>query len=162
MSIVIDKEFILTKKDHQTNVKIPFELVHSAEKLRIQFSYDPPHVEDDQARERIKQAVRKYVPEEELNKWNRWEDAERFLPLQNLVTLSLSYEGEYLGARHRKATEQEIILSKNHASKGFLKYEVIKGQWEAQLNVHCVASEKVNVSLLILTEGATKNETVPD
>lgn len=150
MTTILEKEFLLTEDDHQTNIKIPFVLTRNAEKLMIEFSYTPAFAKGEQAKKKIEQALLKFVPE---NEWKKWGNSSRYLPLYNLVTFSLSYEGNYLGARHRKSTNQTIIISENESTKGFIKQKATKGNWEAQLNIHCVATDSIQASMRIKTEG---------
>jgi hypothetical protein len=146
---VFEKAITLTEKDHQTNVKLPFVVENPASKLIVNFQYTPKHAEDQQAYSKVEQALSKYVPQEEQKKWGT---VTRYLPLENLVTISLSYEDEYIGAHHNKATTQEAIISPAFSSKGFLKKAIEPGCWELQLNVHCVASRKIEVSVAIRLE----------
>lgn len=158
MKTLVKRALVLTETDHQTNIKIPFVIENEADQLIIDFSYSPASAEDSAVYEKVQKALYSYVPLEERKKWAT---VDRHLPLHNLVTLSLSHDGQYIGARHRKATEQTIRISETGSSKGFLKHKINKGFWEVQLNVHCVASEKVYLQLLISQEEFS-NESVPN
>lgn len=148
-SVILEKELKLSQKDHQTNIVIPFQLNQAAEKLVIDFSYDPPVVDEKAARIQIRQALKQFVPATEQKKWG---NVDRYLPLQNLITLSLTYENQYVGAHHKKDNHQIIIISKQETSKGFVKRTVEAGEWEIQLNAHCIGSENVTVSLYVRME----------
>lgn len=147
--IILAKELKLSKKDHQTNIAIPFQVYQAAEKLVIEFSYDPQEVDEVAARIQIEKALKDFVPETEHKKWG---NVDRYLPLQNLITLSLTYKNEYIGAYHKKDNHQIIILSKKESSKGFTKRTIESGEWEIQLNAHCIGSEDVTVSLYVRVE----------
>ena len=67
---------------------------------------------------------------------------EKFMPLLNLVTLSLDDSRSYRGAAHRQAAFQEHIISEKSASPGFIKGKIEKGQWQIVLNVHALVTEK--------------------
>lgn len=148
-AIILEKELRLSEKDHQTNIVIPFQLNQTAEKLVIDFSYDPPEVDEEAARIQIRQALEQFVPETDQKKWG---NVDRYLPLQNLITLSLTYEKQYVGAHHKKDNHQIIIISKQEASKGFIKRTAEAGEWEIQLNAHCIGSESVTVNVYVRVE----------
>lgn len=46
---------------------------------------------------------------------------ENYLPIKNLVTVSLDSSREYLGAAHRQSNKQEHIISSAFSSAGFLR-----------------------------------------
>ena len=75
------------------------------------------------------------------------------VPVENLVTLSLSYGGEYVGARHTKVRNQEVVITDRQSSLGFPPRSVSKGEWEVQLNVYCIASERINAFITVVVEG---------
>ena len=58
-------------------------------------------------------------------------DPYAYLPVYNLVTLSLDDPAGYRGAAHRRATEQCHRLTAESASPGFLPGELRPGQWQA-------------------------------
>ena len=78
---------------------------------------------------------------------------ENYLPIKNLVTVSLDSSREYLGAAHRQSNKQEHIISPAFSSAGFFKTDIAKGEWKITLNVHSVSCD---VDYKITVEGEEK------
>lgn len=138
------ENIFLSYKDNKKNVSIPFHLPKSAKKLRIFFSYTPSHSEDAIAKAQVEEGLKRYSLEDYKD-----ERIEDYLPIENFITLSLSLNGEYLGSHHNKAKRQEVVLTAEEASLGFKPTEIASGDWELQLNCHCIASENVQVEIKI-------------
>lgn len=134
----------LSHKDNKKNIGVPFKLEASAEKIRIFFSYGPSHSDDEVARAQIVEGFEKYALEDFTE-----EIIEDYLPIENFITLSLSFNGEYLGSHHNKAKQQEIVITAEEASLGFKPTEIAAGNWEVQLNCHCIASENIQAKIKI-------------
>lgn len=139
--VLFQQTLMLTELDNQQHKKIKIFLDQDYEALHIAFSYNPQEVPKELALRVIEETLPQYD-------WEKNLQAMDFLPLQNLVTMSLAYEGEYLGCRHNKETQQEILISEKESSWGFIPQKVSSGQWEIQLNLHCVQSE-VTVELMV-------------
>lgn len=139
--VLFQQILMLTELDNQQHKKIKIFLDQDYEALHIAFSYNPQEVPKELALRVIEETLPQYD-------WEKNLQAMDFLPLQNLVTISLAYEGEYLGCRHNKETQQEILISEKESSWGFIPQKVSSGQWEIQLNLHCVQSE-VTVELMV-------------
>lgn len=139
--VLFQQILMLTELDNQQHKKIKIFLDQDYEALHIAFSYNPQEVPKELAIRVIEETLPQYD-------WEKNLQAMDFLPLQNLVTMSLAYEGEYLGCRHNKETQQEILISEKESSWGFIPQKVSSGQWEIQLNLHCVQSE-VTVELMV-------------
>lgn len=144
LEVLVEKEWYLTPDDHQKHIKIPFELKQNYEELKIYFEYSPQLVENELALKVIEQAVPKYFKQAELV------DLAQFLPLENLITLSVAKEEVYLGCRHHKATNQLVSLSETTSSLGYSPVAITPGKWEVQLHGHAVISEQVFVKLKII------------
>lgn len=139
--VLFQQILMLTELDNQQHKKIKIFLDQDYEALHIAFSYNPQEVPKELALRVIEETLPQYD-------WEKNLQAMDFLPLQNLVTISLAYEGEYLGCRHNKETQQEILISEKESSWGFIPQKVSSGQWEIQLNLHCVQSE-ITVELMV-------------
>lgn len=139
--VLFQQTLTLTELDNQQHKKIKIFLDQDYEALHIAFSYSPQEVPKDLAIRVIEETLPQYDWEKNLRSMD-------FLPLKNLVTISLACEGEYLGCRHNKETQQEIIISEKGSSWGFIPQKVCSGQWEIQLNLHCVQSG-VTVELMV-------------
>lgn len=122
----------LLPEDHQTHKTISLYLDKSYQVLEIDFSYGPQEIPKSQAVVVIRQALELYE-EKEANPYD-------FLPLVNLITLSLDYDGKYIGCRHNKEPNQKISISENVSSLGYISHDVLAGKWNIQLNLHCLLS----------------------
>lgn len=157
MEILLDRLVLLHAGDAKTNVCVPFPVERDFESLEFVCAYGPKGYDDeDAARLMIEEGVRRFVPEEYRKSL---EPLNRFLPsVTSLVTLSIDYNGRYLGCAHRHAPEQRHIISANFSSPGFLKQPARAGNWRAVINVHSVVSGELRYHLRVLArdEGEQK------
>lgn len=142
--LIYEKRGVIAPQQDKTNIVLPFDVPEGIEKLIVDYTYSPKLLEDEaQAIELIKTKLKQYggtgTPEE-------------YLPVKNLITLTLDDNGEYRGAAHRQAECQHHEISAEYASPGFLKREIHKGSWQIVLNVHCCACD-VNYHIKISGEG---------
>ncbi len=137
--IIKEKSCTLRPDDEKSNVYIPFDVPEGINKLCITYSYSPKILEDkDKSIELIKENLIRDAGED----WTEYTDYEEFMPLKNLVTLSLiSPDGSFRGAAHRQADNQYHEISKDFASPGFLKSDIVSGQWTLCLNVHALVTD---------------------
>lgn len=149
--VVIDLDLTLNEFDTQSNVKIPFELEKEAKELKIHFTYSPDKSSDEIALKQVKEGLEKYTLKGEEDSQGKPED---HLPIDNLITLSLSKDGKYLGGHHNKSNQQTITLTNDQASSGFWPVEIEPAKWELQLNCHCIASKEVKANVRIEVIGA--------
>lgn len=135
MKTILQRTERIEPSQSRTNVIIPFEVPEGFLGLFIQCSYSPKYIEDMEFAEReIKKGIAKYVPADAMEEYGSWHD---YLPLCNLITLSLDCNGEYVGCAHRHDPLQKHIISLGYSSPGFDRHAA-KGSWRAVINVHCV------------------------
>lgn len=144
--MILERDFQLSGKDTQTNIKLPFFIEGGCHVLKIEFHYGPGQSCDQEARDQVREAIHKYSLTESDKDQAKIED---FLPVENFITLSLSREGEYLGGYHNKDKDQEIVITREFASLGFIPVDQLSGHWEVQLNCHCIASDNLQAGLRI-------------
>lgn len=143
MEEILRQTLKLSEKNHQTHIKIPFLVTKTYTQLQIQFDYEPQVVAENLASQAILAALATYFPVGEQP------PVRTFLPLFNLLTLSLSYQNMYLGCYHHKQAHQLITISHEVSSFGFLAQPVLPGEWEIQLNAHCIQSDSVCAEIVI-------------
>lgn len=129
--ILFEKAGVITPKQDKTNLFFDFDVPDGIEKLIIDYNYSPKTVED-------KQTAIKLI-KEKMKQYNADGTAEDYLPIKNLITLSLNDEKGCRGAAHRQADIQHHEISKDFADFGFIKGEIKSGKWKFSLNVHCCA-----------------------
>lgn len=133
--ILLNKCGKITVDNNKTNITFPFEIKDDFKSIKIKFEYAPKTLEDrEKSIQIIKSCLEKYGEDEEFN-------IESYLPVKNLVTLSLDSSREYIGAIHRQSNKQELVVSSDYSSPGFFKTDITKGEWKIMLNVHSVSCD---------------------
>lgn len=134
----------LTTANDKTNLIHRFDVPDNINKLIIKYSYSPKTFEN---REKAVSIIRDCFDKYGETLVGKPAD---YLPIKNLVTISVDENGKYRGAAHRQANEQEHILSADYASPGFFKGKPEAGEWDIMLNVHCICCD---VDYIITVEG---------
>ena len=154
MKLVFEKEIRLRPEDSKKNVILPFSVDDEYERLEIHFSYSPKKLEDlPLARQYIEAGLEKYAPGEYRARYKTWES---YLPVVNLITLSLDSSDGYAGCAHRHNPEQNHILSKSGGSPGFIPLKIAKGDWRAVINVHALVTEHCVCTLHVYGDSETE------
>ena len=113
-----ETETYLRPDDTRSNRYMFFDVPEGTGKLLITYSYSPKNLENkEKSYELIRENILRDAPED----IDRYTDYEEFLPLKNLVTVSLDSPVEFRGAAHRHDKEQYHEISKDFASPGFLR-----------------------------------------
>lgn len=153
MKVVKEAAIHLTPDDEKTHFRIPFILDKDTKKIVITYSYFPKKLTDEEkSYELIKENLLRDAGEDA----GGYEDYSEFMPLKNLVTLSLDSPEGYRGAAHRQANEQRHIIGKDFASVGFIKGEPPEGEWTLVLNAHAVVTDSVECKIKIEAEEGTE------
>lgn len=153
MKTVLETQVRLTPADEKTNVVLPFTLTSEAEQLKIIYSYAPKTLEGEAGARAVEACLQRDAGEYRPV----YPAAETFLPLKNLVTLSLDDPYTYRGAAHRQADRQEHILTETAASPGFLPGKLPAGAWRLVLNVHALVTPFCDCRVQIEVEEAGGN-----
>lgn len=157
MKQLVDNDYLLTPANSQTNLCIDFDTQQDFDALQLHCVYSPKTVEDPAlARQLIEASIAKYMPRKLLPVLGNWKD---YIPLNNLITLSVDYNGAYLGAAHRHMPDQTHILSEGFSSPGFLCQKAAAGHWRAVLNVHALVSDEVRCHITI--SGIEPGDNIP-
>jgi len=139
--MLLDVENEVTPADTQTHLRYDFKLNRPCAGIRVRFKYAPKALEDrERAMERIRQSIERYVEPErqELT----LERAEQFLPLRNLITVSIDDSRGHRGACHRQDPVQELYLSERKASPGLVRGALPAGTWTVTLSLHAIVTER--------------------
>lgn len=146
MTAVFEREITVLPENNKTNIALPFTVDSAADFMKITYSYSPKQLgECERAKELIEECLLHDTGEFRRD----YPDWKEYLPLNNLITLSLDSPEGYRGAAHRQGCRQEHILSADFASVGFLRGEILKGEWTVTLNVHAIVTESCVCSLKI-------------
>ena len=137
-TLLDETEIRLKPSDSKNNRYIYFNVPEGTEKLFITYSYSPKILED---KEKSYTLIRENILRDAPEDIDRYTDYDEFMPLKNLVTLSLDSPFGFRGAAHRHDEKQYHEICKDFASPGFLKGEIFKGQWRLSLNIHAVVTD---------------------
>ena len=143
MLIFSTKGKIIPDND-KTNLIHRFDVPGNVKSLTIKYSYFPKTLEN---REKAVSLVRSCFEKYDEQLVGKPAD---YLPVKNLITLSIDENGKYRGCAHRQDNEQVHILSRDSASPGFIKGEINEGEWDIVLNVHSISCD---VEYTITVEG---------
>lgn len=137
--LLFEQDYRWTPADAQTDVPFAFTVPTGVTELRVQFCFAPGKEESEElCRPQVEKALIRYY--DCFPRTLQPMEAGRFLPVKNLITVSLDREGVCLGNAHRWATEQEHILRKDFAAPGFHPPADLPGSWTGMLHLHEVIS----------------------
>ena len=141
MKILLKKSISVTPENEKTNIFLPFTVEDSLKKLEIDYSYSPKELLDEEKNIRL---VKENLQRDGFEDTG---DYSEFIPLKNLITLSLDSPEGYVGAAHRQAATQHHEISEDFASVGFDRVKIIKGEWILALNLHAVVTDECNCEI---------------
>ncbi len=143
--ILLEKELEVFPENEKTNISFPFEVPRGVNALKLTFSYSPKVLYDN---ERARALIENNIKKDAGGYADEYPSWQEFLPLKNLITLSVDDTEGYRGCAHRQAEYMEHIISEDFASPGFNKGKIQVGQWKAVLNIHGVVTEKIDCKLI--------------
>ena len=144
--LLFEKEFQVFCSDEKKNISFPFEVPEGTEKVKVTFGYGPKTLgECERAKMLIENNIKKDA-DAFADQYPSWQE---YLPLKNLITVSVDDPEGYRGCAHRQAEYMEHIISEDFASPGFNKGRVQGGQWKVVLNLHGIVTEKVDCRLKV-------------
>ncbi|MDN8587332.1 hypothetical protein Q0V21_00995 [Paenibacillus sp. 11B] len=147
---LLDLQGYASPEDSKTHIRIPFELNEGCGKLNLRLQYAPKTLENrEKALQLLKNSYDLYILPE--NREFAMENADRHLPLKNLITLSLDDAQGYRGACHRQDEVQELFVSERDASPGLMPGELVPGSWSVTLSLHCIVTDICDYRLQIWT-----------
>lgn len=153
MKTLLDTRVHLTPESEKMNISLAFCVPDNAEKLCITYSYAPKELAG---------AAGEALAEECLLRdagafRGKYPEAASFLPLKNLITLSLDDPHGYRGAAHRQAPRQVHEITAEYASPGFYAGKISAGEWTLTLNVHALVTEFCDCDIQIEAEEGERN-----
>ena len=145
---LLEEKYEWTPCDSQTDESFCFCVPDNIQQIRIRFEFSPGKEEDPApCLPPIQEALNRYYDSypREMQPMN--EDS--FMPIKNLITISLDKDGVYLGNAHRWAPQQEHLISAQKASLGFVSPEEMAGKWHGMLHLHEILSETCTGHLIV-------------
>lgn len=134
---LLETDVRLLRASEKTNIVLAFLVPEHTSLLRISYSYAPKTLDGEAARPLIEACLRRDAGEF----YSEYPDWTHYLPLKNLVTLSLDSPEGFRGCAHRQVDVQTHVLSAAEASPGFLPGALPAGEWRLVLNVHALVTE---------------------
>ncbi|HBI64116.1 MAG TPA: hypothetical protein DDX51_03255 [Clostridiales bacterium] len=145
---LLEEVYQWTPQDSQTDASFCFYVSEGMKQIRIRFEFSPGTETDPRlCFPPIEKAMNRYY--DSYPRALQPMEKESFLPVKNLITISLDKDGVYLGNAHRWATEQEHLISAEQASLGFLPPEKMAGEWHGMLHLHEILSETCTGHLIV-------------
>lgn len=144
--LLLKEELQVFPEDEKTNIGFEFDVPENTASLKISFSYDPKILED---RDRAKMLIERNIKKDAGEYACEYAPWESYLPLKNLITVSLDDTETYRGCAHRQDKDQIHIIREDFASRGFDKGEIRAGRWKVVLNIHGVVTEVINCKLRV-------------
>jgi hypothetical protein len=146
--LVLDVQGSVTPLCSKSHITYRFPVGQRVKALQIEFAYTPKHMDDkEQARPLIMAGIAKYTEPEHLERVQaKWES---FLPLKNLMTVSVDDPDCHRGAGHRQDPEQLIVLSEDEAAPGFTKGTIAAGLWAVTLSLHAIVTDTCSYTLQV-------------
>lgn len=149
--IIKETETYLRPLDEKSTRHIPFIVPKGTEKLFITYSYSPKILDDE---EKSIQLIKENLIRDAGEDSAEYTDYNEFMPLKNLVTLSLCSPYDFRGAAHRQADNQYHEIGEDFASPGFIRGKIVEGQWDLRLNVHALVTDVCTCNIKIEGEAA--------
>ncbi|SHN61060.1 hypothetical protein SAMN04487896_1612 [Paenibacillus sp. ov031] len=147
---LLDLQGYASPEDSKTHIRIPFELEEGYVKLNLRLQYTPKTLENrENALRLLKESYDLYILPE--HREYAIANADRHLPLKNLITLSLDDARGYRGACHRQDEVQDLYVSEREASPGLLAGELVPGPWSVTLSLHCIVTDTCTYRLEVWT-----------
>ena len=131
MVTVFEKSLVISQTSR--HYRFGFTVPRFSYGMRISFSYSPGRMTDrEYMLKALREGIRRSRPD---NQPIDDSELEAFLPLKNLLTLSVdSPGGVYIGAAHRAYTDHTVILTELKSSRGFIPVRIEAGEWVLTLS----------------------------
>lgn len=139
-------EIHLCPSDEKSTRLIPFTVPEGVSRLFIMYSYSPKILKD---KAKSFELIKENLIRDAGDDWTQYKDYEEFLPLKNLVTLSLRSPDGFRGSAHRQADNQYHEIGENFVSPGFIKGKITAGQWNLCLDVHALVTDSCTCNIII-------------
>jgi hypothetical protein len=148
---LLDVKKKLAAVQTQTHITYSFTVSSSCRMLNVDFLYSPKILKDERlSMEIIRHSLQKYS---EGSDQGSDVSMKKFLPLKNLITVSIDGPNGFRGACHRQDPEQHLFLAADSASPGLMPGPLAAGNWSITLSVHALVTETCTYRLVVW-EGA--------
>lgn len=151
--LLLENSYRFTPDDTAKDIPFSFEAPVGTDRVELLLRFDPAcETEEALCCEPIKRAIGEYYAGNAAAfTEDSWLD---YLPLKNLITISLDHNGTYLGNAHRWDNRQAHVFHADHAPRGFLNPDTLCGSWSGMLHIHEIVSLCCSVKLAVYTEAS--------
>ncbi|TDF92307.1 hypothetical protein [Paenibacillus piri] len=141
MMTLLQAEGAVTPSCSKSHITYTLHLHRDCRELHVEFAYEPKRLDDEAKSEAlIRDALKRFVPaEQDRSPADNWKD---YMPLQNLLTLSIDDETGFRGAGHRHDPVQHLTVTPEQASPGLVPGIFPRGQLRIMISIHCVVTEQ--------------------
>lgn len=132
----------------KTHASFAFLVPPGYERITAEFQYDPITVTDEtEIREIIEQALLNHREDEDMVRLLHEQGFQH--EYMNLLTLSFDDPEKYRGAAHRFESHQRLVISREEASHGLIRGDILPGLWKAVVSFHSVYAKECSFSLQV-------------
>ncbi|NOU95749.1 hypothetical protein GC093_21345 [Paenibacillus sp. LMG 31456] len=147
MNLLLEVEEKLAIAQTQTHITYSFAVSDLCRKLNIDFSYAPKTLDNETlSKEIVGLSLLKYSDSNDPILEDGWK---RYLPLKNLITVSVDDPNGFRGACHRQDAEQHLFLAADSASPGLMPGLPIQGNWTITLSIHALVTATCSFKLRV-------------
>lgn len=147
--IVLKEQRRLFAEESCRHIFIPFEVPFDGAELCVRFSFSPSILEDkNKALALLRQGMARYEPEKKFDN----SELEKFLPLNNMLTLSIDSPDGFVGTAHRYGIKQLLKISAKKSARGFFPQAVKKGIWRVTVSPFHFVTQYVDFDLEVNVE----------
>ncbi|MDO4489854.1 MAG: CehA/McbA family metallohydrolase [Lachnospiraceae bacterium] len=147
---IFRQEFWWTPADSSTDVKMEFQVPPEVDALEVHLHYTPGEEScDEYCLAPVEAAMKEYYGDSDPAREPM--TPHQHYPIKNLVTVSATQNGEYVGNAHRWDTDQTHLFTTYFASPGFSARDRMEGDWEVQLHLHEIISPKCRGVVEVIT-----------
>lgn len=143
MKTLINAIGVLTPPCMKSHITYSFYIGENIKEIIINFQYYPLTLSD--------RSLSQSIIDDTLSGYGIHDkdeaDWQKYLPLKNLLTLSIDDQLEFRGAAHKHENYQEVHISQASATQGFIKGAIIAGQWKLTISVHALLTEECTYKL---------------
>ncbi|WP_017473495.1 CehA/McbA family metallohydrolase [Amphibacillus jilinensis] len=147
MQTLFETTATLSRESTQSHSAFTFFMPIEIDKLVISFDFSPAYLDDDvQAQHIISHALDRY---DGWNGGDRVSQVDKYLPLKNLLTLSIDDPNGFRGARHCHLATQKLVWSEEEVSPGMLKGLLPAGLWSITVSAHAIVTPSCTFRLKV-------------
>lgn len=157
MKTLLDVKGQISPDCSKSHISYSFIVPQPLCRLDIYFSYTPKLLENQSlSKQFIQDSVSKYIEKGHQQSYSeKWE---MYLPLKNLITISVDDSIGYRGAAHRHDSKQELYISENKASPGLVPGNLRPGQWRVTLSLHAIVTDQCKYKLRVYERDETSGK----